>query len=341
VGESEKGPRPHGGWRGYLLASLVAAAVVAGRLSLDGWFGHNHNRHLVFLPTVTIAAWLWGFGPGMLATGIFTVALRVFWNNPSEGFLRANSDIFLFMLVSGGACAVIQSLHDARRRADEETRVREQVLAVVAHDLRNPLNAVTLSIDRLRAAARNGQPLDRGLETIRRATSRMNALIRDLVDATHIEQGNLLVALKPEPVAGLVQEVTDLFASAAQGQNVTLETSAPPGDVLVTCDRERLMQVLGNLMGNALKFTPPGGRVSLRATESGPGVRFEVEDTGRGIEPIYLPHIFERYRTYEGGGTGLGLFISQRLVELQGGKLQVESVVGSGSRFWFEVPRAR
>jgi signal transduction histidine kinase len=321
-------------------SALLAAAVVAGRLSLDGWFGHHHNRHLIFLPSVTLAAWLWGFGPGLLSTVIFSVALGIFWGDPKESFLRANSDIFLFILVSAGASALIQSLHGARRRADAETYSREQVLAVVAHDLRNPLNAVTLAAERLRVAAREAQPLDRGLDTIQRATSRMDALIRDLVDATHIEQGNMFVSLKAEPVAGIVQEIGDLFASTAQEQNVTLETSVPPADVLVTCDRERLMQVLANLVSNALKFTPEGGRIMVRAAERSGTLRFEVQDTGHGIEAGHLPHIFERYRTYAGGGTGLGLFISQRLVELHHGTLRVESAAGRGSRFWFDIPRA-
>jgi signal transduction histidine kinase len=319
---------------------VLAAGVVAGRIALDGWFGHTHNRHLLFLPTVTLAAWLWGFGPGATATAVFSIALAGYWRDPREAFVRANSDIFLFMLVSAGACALIQSLHNARRRADDEARSHEQVLAVVAHDLRNPLNAVKLAEARLRTAAKAGQPLERSLETIQRATLRMDHLIRDLVDATHIEQGNLFVSLRPEPVAGVFQELGDLFASAAQNQRLELELSAPPEEVLVTCDRERLMQVLGNLIGNALKFTPEGGRVSVRAQDRGAAVRFEVEDTGHGIAAAHLPHIFERYRTYEGGGTGLGLFISQRLVALHKGELKVESTVGKGTRFWFDVPRA-
>jgi signal transduction histidine kinase len=266
--------------------------------------------------------------------------LVVFWGDPTESFIRANSDIFLFVLVSAGACALIQSLDDARRRADAETRAREQVLAVVAHDLRNPLNAVTLALQRLRTAVIGGRPVDKGLETIQRATSRMDHLIGDLVDATHIEQGNLTVTLKPEPVGGVIQDLTELFSSSAQDLGVALDLTAPPGDVQISCDRERLMQVLSNLVGNALKFTSSGGRVSVRAQEEGLAVRFVVEDSGHGIDAAHLPYIFERYRVYAGGGTGLGLFIAQHLVELHGGTLRVESTVGRGSRFWFEIPRA-
>src|SRR5205823_5771822 len=131
---------------------------------------------------------------------------------------------------------------------------------------------------------------------------------------------DLVFARKPEGAAGLLQEVAELFAPMAQDHGVTIDVSAPPADVVVDCDRERLMQVLGNLTGNALKFTPQGGRVTLRAIDRGHVVTFEVEDTGAGIAPEHLPHIFERYRSYDQRGTGLGLYIAQRLVDLHGGR---------------------
>jgi signal transduction histidine kinase len=334
--------RPRGGWIGYLFSAGLAASVTFGRLSLNGWFGHHHNRHLVFIPTVTLAAWLWGFGPGLLATAVFSVALRAFWFDAGETFFHAYSDIVLFAAVGAGACAVIQSLHTARRRANDETRAREQVLAVVAHDLRNPLNAVMLAEERLRAGAEPAPAAGRALQTIRRAVHRMAALITDLVDSTHIEQGNLYIARAPLAVGGLVQELAELFAESAREHGLTLEVAATSEATLVDGDRERLVQVLGNLLGNAIKFTPPGGRVTLRAVEATEAVRFEVEDTGRGIEAAHLPFIFERYRTYdEAQGTGLGLFIAQHLVRLHGGELNVESQPGRGARFWFDVARAR
>jgi signal transduction histidine kinase len=216
------------------------------------------------------------------------------------------------------------------------------VLAVVAHDLRNPLNAVMLAEERLRAGAEPAPAAGRALQTIRRAVHRMAALITDLVDSTHIEQGNLYIARAPLAVGGLVQELAELFAESAREHGLTLEVAATSEATLVDGDRERLVQVLGNLLGNAIKFTPSGGRVTLRAVEATEAVRFEVEDTGRGIEAAHLPFIFERYRTYdEAQGTGLGLFIAQHLVRLHGGELNVESQPGRGARFWFDVARAR
>jgi signal transduction histidine kinase len=338
-GNSGSGP---GAWRGYVSSAALAAAVVAGRIALDPWFGHYHNRHLFFLPTVMLVAWLWGFGPGLLATALFSVALRLFFaQGTSEGLLRANSDIFLFALVSGAVCGLIRSLQRARQRADASTQSREHLLAVVAHDLTNPLNAVKLAEEGIRSSLREGDPATRRLMAIRRAAERMERLIRDLVDSTRIEHGELFVTRRPEPVAPLIQELAQLYAPQAQEVGVTLEASPPAGEGIVDCDRDRLMQVLGNLLGNALKFTPPGGHVGLRVIERGDAVRFEVEDSGSGIRPEHLPHVFERYRTFDARGTGLGLFIAKSLVEAHGGALSVESELGRGAKFWFDIPRRR
>jgi signal transduction histidine kinase len=325
--------------RSYVRAGVLALAVAFGRLRLDPWLGHHHNRHLFFLPTVMVISWLWGFGPGLLGAALFAVALRLLWTEPTESFIHANSDIALFLLVSVAICATIRSLDRARRRADSSTRSREQVLAVVAHDLSNPLHAVKLAEERLRLATREDPSTERSLKTIRHATSRMESLLRDLVDTTRIEHDELVVTLRPEPVAPIVQEVAQLYAPQAQEAGLTLDSSAPPGDSVIECDRDRLMQILGNLVGNALKFTPEGGRVALRADDRADTVRFEVEDNGSGIRPEHLPHIFERFQTYDPRGTGLGLFIASSLVAAHGGALSVTSEVGQGSRFSFEIPR--
>jgi signal transduction histidine kinase len=331
--------RSRAGWRGYPLAGVLAVGMVAGRLALDPWFGHHHNRHLFFLPTVMLAAWLWGFGPGLVAAAVFSVALRLYWGEPAESFVRANSDILLFALLSAVICAVIRSLHLARERADEATRSREQVLAVVAHDLTNPLHAVKLAEERLRLTSRDSPPTERSLKSIRHAASRMEHLLRDLVDATRLEHGELIVARRPERVASVVEEVEQLYAPQAQEGGVSFDIVAPPGDSVIDCDRDRLLQVLGNLMGNALKFTPDGGRIALRATDRGDAVRFEIEDSGSGIKPEHLPHIFERYQTFDPRGTGLGLFIAKSLVGAHGGALTVRSELGRGATFSFEIPR--
>jgi signal transduction histidine kinase len=325
--------------RRYALALVTVAAVTLGRLQLDPWLGHNHNRHLFFLPTVMLISWLWGYGPGLVGAVLFGAALRVFWT-PPESFIHANSDIAVFLGVSVAICAIIRSLQHARLRADAATRSREQLLAVVAHDLTNPLHAVRLAEERIRATSPDGgASLERSLRTIRHATTRMDHLLRDLVDTTRIEHGELLVTRRPESVAGVMQEVGQIYAPQAQEADLTLEVSAPAEDIVVDLDRDRLLQVLGNLLGNALKFTPEGGTISLRAIDRGTTVRFEVADSGTGIRPEHLPHIFERFRSFDARGTGLGLFIARSLVGAHGGELTVESQLGHGATFWFEIPR--
>jgi signal transduction histidine kinase len=324
--------------RRYALAVITAGAVTLGRLRLDPWMGHTHNRHLFFLPTVMLIAWLWGFWPGLLGTAVFCVALRVFWT-PPESFIHANSDVALFLLISVAICATIRSLQRARLRADAATRARDQLLAVVAHDLANPLHAVKLAEERMRVTLPNGTSIERSLKTIRHATTRMDHLLRDLVDTTRIEHDELVVTLRPEPVAPIVQEVAQIYAPQAEEEDLALEVSAPPAEVAINCDRDRLMQVLGNLIGNALKFTQEGGRIALRAIERPDAVRFEVEDSGSGIRPEHLPYIFERFRSFDARGTGLGLFIARTLVAAHSGHLSVRSRLGHGATFWFEVPR--
>jgi signal transduction histidine kinase len=324
--------------RRYVFAFVAAAAVTFGRLRLDSELGHNHNRHLFFLPTVMLIAWLWGFGPGLLGTAVFCVALRVLWT-PPESFIHANLDIALFLFVSVAICATIRSLLRARQRADAATRARDQLLAVVAHDLANPLHAVKLAEERLRVTMADGTSIERSLKTIRHAATRMDHLLRDLVDTTHIEHDELVVALRPEPVAPIIQDVAQIYTPQAEEAGVSLEVAVPPADVVINCDRDRVMQVLGNLLGNALKFTQDGGHIALRAIDRPDAVRFEVEDSGTGIRPEHLPYIFERFRSFDARGTGLGLFIARTLVAAHAGQLAVRSRLGHGATFWFEIPR--
>ncbi|HVX97695.1 MAG TPA: HAMP domain-containing sensor histidine kinase [Polyangia bacterium] len=326
--------------RRYASAGGLSAFVTLGRLKLDPWLGHSHNRHLFFLPTVILTAWLWGFAPALFSAAIFAVALRAFWTDHHESFLHANSDIALFLLVSAAICAIVRSLQHARETADEATRSREQLLAVVAHDLGNPLHAVRLAEQRIRARSDDARAVERSLATIEHATTRMDHLLRDLVDTTRLSRDELVVTPAPELVAPLVAEVTEIYAPRAQEAGLALERDGPEDDAAaVSCDRDRIMQVLGNLLGNAIKFTPPGGRVALHARVRDGAIRFEVEDTGAGIRPEHLPHVFERFRSFDARGTGLGLFIARSLVVAHGSELHVRSTLGFGSAFWFELPR--
>ncbi|OJH40898.1 GAF domain-containing sensor histidine kinase [Cystobacter ferrugineus] len=237
------------------------------------------------------------------------------------------------------------ALQSARlyRAAREATQARDDVLAVVAHDLRNPLNAISISAQTLlrqQTIASDGR-LQASLRIIRGSVERMNRLIEDLLDVSRIEAGRLAVETGPEPAGSLLQEALDEVRPLASRLQLSIDIAEALPWVRV--DRERILQVFSNLLGNALKFTPPGGRVTLGARTEGAVVRFWVSDTGPGIPPEAREHLFDRFWQMRHGdrrGAGLGLSIAKGLVEAHGGRIWVESEPGRGSTFSFVVPVA-
>jgi signal transduction histidine kinase len=315
--------------------------VIVGRLALDPVWGRQHNRHLVFLPTVMLAAWFGGFGPGMLSAALSTMALGHFWTEPWSGF-HINSDLILFFFVSVAVCELVESLHLARSHADDSRRAHERVMEVVVHDLRNPLTAIKATSEALQNSPDLEASVHRRLNIIDRAASRMETLIRDLVEAAQVEHGDLRVTMQKENAPSIVEEAIELQTLQAREQGVMLESKGAVGTILVNGDRNRLLQVLGNLIGNALKYTPEGGRITVEidAPDDSGLVRFVVADTGSGIKPEHLPHVFEQYWKADSKGTGLGLFIARSIVHAHGGEIGVTSEPGRGAAFFFTVRRA-
>jgi signal transduction histidine kinase len=313
-------------------------AVVAGRLAMNPLWGRQQNRHLFFLPAVMLIAWLFGFGPGIMATIISVVALACFWSGAGAG--RVPFELLSFFLVSGAVCLLVRSLQRARDRADVARVSREQVLTVVAHDLRAPLATIMVSASSLSRDTSDPAVVRNRVKTIDRAVVRMDSLIRDIVDAAGVERGELPMTIKLERVDALVQEAIELHAPLAQEAGVTLEAKVPRHELTMGCDRQRILQVLGNLIGNALKFTPPGGRITVIAEEQEKGIGFVVDDTGAGIAPHHLEHLFDRYWSGDSRGIGLGLYIARSIVRGHGGDIGVRSALGAGSSFYFTVPRS-
>jgi signal transduction histidine kinase len=321
-------------WQRYLLAIVLTLAVVLGRLALNPWWGVQQNRHLVLLPTVLVAAWLGGFGPGVVSVLLSTLALHVLWSKEPGLIHLPPVDLILFFGFSLVICGLVSSLQVAKVRADTATRSRERVLEIVAHDLRSPLTAIKALGEGL---AHTNPDMRPRLERIDRAVGRMDRLISQLVDGTRIGHGELTVATKPEPVRAIVAETVDLYSHTARDREVALEATDLPDGAVVQADRDRVMQVLGNLVGNALKFTAPGGRVTLSARREGDAVVFAVADTGTGIAADDLPHVFEQYWKHDQQGTGLGLFIARSVVQAHRGRMWVESKPGTGSTFFFTL----
>lgn len=231
---------------------------------------------------------------------------------------------------------------ESRRAA----RAREDLLAVVSHDLKNPLGVVQLGAALLlrgTAGKPGGEAVAKQATRINDAAERMSRLISDLLDWGRLEAGHLPLELGEYPAVALATEALEAIRPLAEAKGLHLEADLPPESLRVKCDRSRVLQVMGNLLGNAVKFTPPGGTLSMRATVRGNEVSFDVRDTGNGITPDALPHIFDRYwqaRDAASRGTGLGLAIAKGLVEAHGGGIRAESTLGTGSVFTFTLPVA-
>jgi signal transduction histidine kinase len=226
--------------------------------------------------------------------------------------------------------------------SQQAVRAREEVLAIVSHDLRNPLSAVSLAASLLKLSERVPDEDREQIDTIEVSAKRMNRLIADLLDVTRLEGGKRL-PIEREPVdpEGVLREVEDLFRAQAAAAQVTLTSDADGPLPPVHADRHRLLQVLSNLVGNSMKFTPPDGRITIGARAVKEEVMFSVRDTGPGIPRENLSDIFNPYwqaKRAERMGAGLGLAIAKGIVESHGGRIWVESEPGQGTDFYFTLP---
>ncbi len=234
----------------------------------------------------------------------------------------------------------LRGLYEQTQRA---VQARDEVVAVVSHDLRNPLNALIMAVGMAEQRPDDAEGIRAKLAVIRRSAERMNRLIVDLLDVTRIDTGNLVLERESHAVAALVDDAVQVQRVLAESRGIALRAEVAEGLPEVRVDRGRLSQVFENLIGNALKFTPTGGAIVVRASRDGTRVRFTVSDTGSGIPSENLPHVFNRFwqeRRTAGQGTGLGLSIVKGIVEAHGGEVTVESTEGRGSTFAFTLPAA-
>jgi signal transduction histidine kinase len=228
----------------------------------------------------------------------------------------------------------------ARAAAERSTRLRDEVMAIVSHDLRTPLSAIVLHA---RAQAdRGGEHVD-GAGVIVQAAEWSLRIIRDLLDVTAIEAGRLAVHPEPMVLGAITEAVETMFASAAREKGVSFVVEPPRPGVWVEVDVDRMTQALGNLVSNAIRVTPAGGRVTLSTdARDDAHASFTVADTGPGIAAEDVPRLFDRFwqaRTTTRGAAGLGLAIVQGIVEAHGGRVVVASTPGQGSAFTVTLPR--
>lgn len=244
-----------------------------------------------------------------------------------------------------GPAGCVLVLHDVTeaRRLDE---VRREFIANASHELKTPLSSIRIMVESLQAGGKDDPEVeDEFLEVIKSEVDRLAAIVEDMLELSAVEAGTLAVRSEPTPVFGPVALAVDRVRPRleAKGQHLAVDV---PQDILIRGDSDAVERVVTNLLDNAVKYTPEGGRITVAAERRGERVLIRVSDTGIGIPPEHLDRIFERFyrvdkgRSRELGGTGLGLSIVKHLVEAHGGTVSVESVVGEGSVFTVDLPAA-
>ncbi|HET7160375.1 MAG TPA: HAMP domain-containing sensor histidine kinase, partial [Burkholderiales bacterium] len=231
-----------------------------------------------------------------------------------------------------------------RARSDDSLEHRDNFMGIVSHDLRNLLGGIAANARLLSEQASKSGDNNRSVaatERIQRYVARMNRLIGDLVDVVSIDAGKLAVDPQRCNAAQLITEAVDTFSHSAHEHGILLKSETGERPLLGVFDSDRMLQVLANLISNAIKFTGHGGAVTVRCERAGEELRVCVLDTGEGISPDMLEAVFERF--WQAGknnhrGLGLGLYISKCIVEAHGGRIWVESKLGAGSAFHFTIP---
>jgi signal transduction histidine kinase len=259
---------------------------------------------------------------------------------------HATDELFTSLLAQATADALQRARsydqeREARRTAELLSRAREDVLGVVAHDLRNPLNLVSMTTQLLMEPDLAPERRSSAFAINARAVQRMNRLIGDLLDVVRMEAGHLSLNVGPSDITRVLVETMEAFQPRAAEQGISLVLSPEPPNAIVQADEERLLQLIDNLVGNALKFTPSGGRVSIGGYIDANELRVTVADTGPGIPEEQRARLFDRFWQARGAdrrGLGLGLPIAKGIAEAHGGRLWVESTLGSGSTFHFAMP---
>lgn len=230
------------------------------------------------------------------------------------------------------------------QEAQRAIELRDEVHRIVVHDLRNPLNTMGLAVQLMERQVERGEPAQALLEQLKIqqiCIEQMDRLIEDLLDVAKLDDGKLRLSLGAFQPAMIIEDVLKQHQMEADEREISLGAQVEEGLPWVEADLRRVEQVLGNLIGNALKFTPRGGEIRLLASGGDEFVRFSVRDTGRGIPKGKLPRLFDRFwqvEEGEGRGAGLGLAICKGLVEAQGGRIWAESQEGEGALFFFTVP---
>ena len=235
--------------------------------------------------------------------------------------------------------------HTARKQAESANRIKDEFIATLSHELRTPLTPIMGWAQLLKERTTSPAILQRGLDVIERSARSQARLIDDLLDMSRIVTGKIQIKMQTVELQLIVRAALDAVQPAADVKGVAIEITSPSSPIQFTADPNRLQQVFWNLLSNAIKFTPSGGVVSISSEQIGTELQIVVRDTGEGIDPTFLPHVFDRFSQADStnvrahGGLGVGLAIVRYLVELHGGQVSVKSPgKGRGSTFTVTLP---
>ena len=269
----------------------------------------------------------------------------LFFGHPETGRFTADHERIVIGIASWASVA----LENARLylAAQEASRLKDDFLATLSHELRTPLNAILGYARMMRSGILAADKLPRAIETIERNAASLTLIVEDVLDVSRIISGQLRLNVQPVDLAAVIRNSIDAVLPGAIAKGITIDSELDDGAATIPGDPERLQQVVWNLLSNAVKFTGRDGRINARLARSGAQVELTVEDTGIGIAPEFLPHVFDRFRqgdsgtTRERGGLGLGLAIARQLVEMHGGTIAGSSGgVGAGATFTVTLPVA-
>jgi two-component system phosphate regulon sensor histidine kinase PhoR len=323
-----------------LLLLILSAAIVAGlglfpSVALAGCFIFAVAAALTFIAYRNLAR---------PVTEMAAIAEEIRKGNLERRIPLRSRDEFGALADSLNGMVARLSEDIARLRKLE--RVRSEFLGNVSHELRTPIFAMQGMLETLAQGALEDPEVSRDfVERALANTRRLNTLLGDLIEISRIESGDMKMSFRYFDFADFIRTTVAELLPTARQKNIDLTMEGDDGEVQGFGDKERLKQVMVNLIDNAIKYTPAGGRIAVTCREEGAGVRITVRDSGVGIAAEHLPRIFERFyrvdreRSREAGGTGLGLAIVKHIVEAHGSKVEIESEVGRGSTFSFTLRR--
>ncbi len=333
---------------GYALASVLTFlnVWVTARLMFA-------SQHDLLLATVLL---LFAGGIAMSVGYFLSVALTdriVILNRAAREIARGRLEVRVPVTGNDEMASLAQTFNymaEQLQAVDEKQReldtLRRNLIAWAGHDLRTPLASIRAIVEALAdGVVEDAETVDRYLHTAKREIRSLSLLIDDLFELAQLEAGGLRPELRPNSLSDLISDTLESFSELATRQGLSLAGEVGPGVDPVQFDAQQIGRVLSNLLSNALRHTPAGGKVGVSAGTTAEGVQVEVRDTGEGIDARDLPHVFERFyrgeksRSRASGGTGLGLAIAKGIVEAHGGQIGVDSEPGYGTCFFFTLPR--